>query len=155
LLPSGDSQSKPSQRTFSLMPSTYSWSSFSGIGVVEAQVADAAVVARQAEVQADALGVAHVQVAVRLGREAQAHARRVGAARRVLRRIARAAAPLSIRVRARLEVALDDVAQEIGGLDGFFGRHGGGGGFGRVHVPAILVGEGADGVAAPPLKRDS
>ena len=42
------------------------------IRVVEAQVADAAVVARQAEVQADALGMAHVQVAVGLGREARA-----------------------------------------------------------------------------------
>jgi cardiolipin synthase len=45
---------------------------FLGIGVVEAHVAHAAVVARQAEVQADALGVAHVQVAVGLGREAGA-----------------------------------------------------------------------------------
>jgi hypothetical protein len=40
-----------------------------GIGVVEAQVAAAGVVARQAEVQADRFGMAHVQVAVRLRRE--------------------------------------------------------------------------------------
>jgi hypothetical protein len=48
-----------------------------GVGVVEAQVAGAAVGLRQAEVQADALGVADVQVAVGLGREARADARRV------------------------------------------------------------------------------
>ncbi len=46
-----------------------------GIGVVEAQVAAAAVVARQAEVQADRFGVADVQVAVRLRREAGDHGR--------------------------------------------------------------------------------
>jgi hypothetical protein len=51
-----------------------------GVGVVKAHVADAAVVARQAEVQADALGVAHVQVAVGLGREAGADLGRVGLA---------------------------------------------------------------------------
>ncbi len=128
------------------------------IGVVEAQVAHAAVVARQAEVQADALGVAHVQVAVGLGREAQAHARRVGHARRVFCRIARTAAPLSIRVRARLEVALDHVAQEIGGLDGVFGRRGSGGCLGRVHVWRDSSWLGFPRCRArssrPPLKRD-
>ena len=40
------------------------------VGVVEAQVADAAEVAGQAEIEADALGVADVKVPVRLGREA-------------------------------------------------------------------------------------
>ncbi len=50
------------------------------VGVVEAHVAHAAEVARQAEVQADALGVADVQVAVGLGREAGADPRRVGRA---------------------------------------------------------------------------
>ena len=47
------------------------------VGVVEAQVADAAIIARQAEVQADRLSVADVQVAVGLGREAGADAGRV------------------------------------------------------------------------------
>jgi hypothetical protein len=37
------------------------------VGVVEPQVAGAAVVAREAEVQADALGMADVQIAVGLG----------------------------------------------------------------------------------------
>ena len=44
---------------------------FAGIGIVEAQVALAAVVLGQAEVQADALGMPNVQVAVRLGRKAR------------------------------------------------------------------------------------
>src|SRR3989441_12296809 len=41
------------------------------VGVVEAQVAAAAVVSRQAEVDTDGLGVADVKVAVGLGREAR------------------------------------------------------------------------------------
>ena len=44
---------------------------FRGVGVVEAQVAGAAELGRNAEIQADRLGVADVQVAVRLGREAR------------------------------------------------------------------------------------
>ena len=59
------------------------------VGVVEAQVADAAEVARQTKVQADALGMADVQVAVGLGRKAQAHCRRVGLTGRLVRRVAR------------------------------------------------------------------
>jgi hypothetical protein len=45
---------------------------FLGVGVVKAQVAHTAVVTRQAKVDADALGVAHVQVAVGFGRKAGA-----------------------------------------------------------------------------------
>ena len=45
-----------------------------GIGVVEAQVTEPAELAREPEVEADALGVADVQVAVRLGRKARVHA---------------------------------------------------------------------------------
>jgi hypothetical protein len=71
-----------------------------GVGVVEAQVADAAVVARQAEVQADALGVADVQVAVGLGREAGADLGRVGLAGRVVGGVAGAAAPVALGVGA-------------------------------------------------------
>jgi hypothetical protein len=52
------------------------------VGVVEAQVADAAVLLGEPEVEGDALGVANVQVAVRLGREAGADPRRGPAARR-------------------------------------------------------------------------
>src|SRR5436309_13491600 len=42
-----------------------------GVGVVIAQVANAAELARDAEVEADALGVADVQIAVGLGRKAR------------------------------------------------------------------------------------
>ena len=45
-----------------------------GVGIVEAQVALAAVLLRQAEVDADRLGVADVEEAVRLRREARVHA---------------------------------------------------------------------------------
>src|SRR5690606_29480918 len=55
-----------------------------GVRVVEAQVTDAAVVARQAEVDGYALGVADVQVTVRLGREARDDAPAVGALAQVL-----------------------------------------------------------------------
>jgi len=44
------------------------------VGVVEAQVAGALVILREAEVQADRLGVADVQITVRLGREARGDA---------------------------------------------------------------------------------
>jgi hypothetical protein len=50
------------------------------VGVVEAQVADAVVVARQPEIEADRLGVTDVQVAVRLGREARDYARMLAVA---------------------------------------------------------------------------
>src|SRR6185503_3787780 len=61
------------------------------VAVVEAQVAPAAEVARQPEVEADRLGVADVRVAVGLGREAGDDAR----------------------VAAGREVGANDVANEI------------------------------------------
>ena len=67
------------------------------VGVVEAQVALAGVVARQAEVDADRLGVAHVQVAVRLRRETRDHLGQAGT-----------------HVGAGSQVGFDDVTQEIG-----------------------------------------
>ena len=102
--------SKPSHFTASTIESTYSKLSFSGfeyvdsivdvfeaflfrVRVVEAQVTDAAVALRDAEVQADALRVADVQIAVRFRREARFHP----------------LAPLSGAV-----VVVDDVADEIG-----------------------------------------
>ena len=77
-------QSKPSQRTSSWIASTYSTSSFAGIGVVEAQVAEAAEFRGDAEVQADRLGMADVQVAVRLGRKPRVHTAAVPAGSAVL-----------------------------------------------------------------------
>ena len=56
------------------MESTYSLLFLGGVGVVEAQVALAAVLLGEAEVEADRLGVADVQVAVRLRREARVDA---------------------------------------------------------------------------------
>ena len=73
------------------MASMYSCSSLVGIGVVEAQVAAAAELLGDAEVEADRLGVADVQVAVGLGRKARHHAR----------------------VPAGIEVGLHDVADEV------------------------------------------
>ena len=57
------------------MPSTYSLILLDGIGVVKAHVAGAAVVTGKAEVQTDALGMADVQIAVRLRREARVRMR--------------------------------------------------------------------------------
>ena len=62
------------------------------VGVVHAQIADAAELAGDAEVQADAFGVADVQVAVRLGRKAG----------------------VDVRIFFLGDVFLDDVADEIG-----------------------------------------
>ena len=86
---------------------------FFRVGVVKPQVAHAAVVARQAEVEANALGVADVQVAIRLGREAGADFGRVGLASGLMRRVARAACPFTAGVGAVGEVVLDDLAQEV------------------------------------------
>ena len=56
------------------------------VGVVEAQVAATAELARDAEVEADRLGVADVEVAVGLGREARDDGRRAGPRARRRRR---------------------------------------------------------------------
>lgn len=117
---------------------------FFGVGVVKAQVAHAAVVARQAKVDADALGVADVQVAVGLGREAGADLGGVGLALGVVGGVARGASPAAGGVGALLQVFFDDLAQEVAGLGGFSGVRSGGagggiGGGGGAH-PAILGG---------------
>ena len=65
------------------------------VGVVHAQVADAAELAGDAEVEADGLGVADVQVAVRLGRKAG----------------------VDLRILLLGDVRGDDVADEIGRRD--------------------------------------
>ncbi|MCY1225824.1 hypothetical protein D9M72_380320 [compost metagenome] len=81
------------------------------VGVVEAQVAAAAVVARQPEVHADALGVADMQVAVGLRREACDHGRQRFAG-----------LVLAAGIGAGGEVLVDDAAQEVGGGGGAVGR---------------------------------
>src|SRR5262249_8865062 len=96
-----------------------------GVGVVEAEVTLAAVLLRQAEVQADRLGVADVQVAVGLGGEAGVDAR------------AEAAAALFT-----LDVILDEVPR-------------GGGVWGGAHVtgPWMRSGEGGGFAPARPFGR--
>jgi hypothetical protein len=83
------------------------------IGVVEAHVTRAAIVACQAEVQTDRFGVAEVQVAVGLRRETRANFRRIGRRFRVCARGAGPAAPGARCVRAAREVRVDDVADEV------------------------------------------
>lgn len=80
------------------------------VGVVEAQVAYAAVFFRQLEVEPDALGVADVQVAIGFGWKARTHPGRVLHALRMVLRIAGVATPFSRRIDASLEVVFDDVA---------------------------------------------
>jgi hypothetical protein len=92
-----------------------------GVGVVEAHVAHAAVVARQAEVQADALGMAHVQVAVGLGRKTGADLRRVRRAGGLVGGVAGAAGPVAGGIGAFFQVVLDDLAQEVADFGGFGG----------------------------------
>ena len=67
-------QSKPSQRTSSWIDFDVLDVFLRRVGVVEAQVAEAAELRGDAEIQADRLGVADVQVAVRLGRKPRVHA---------------------------------------------------------------------------------
>ena len=71
----GDRTAGPPSRTpasarRAMMESTYSTSSLAGVGVVEPEVADAAELGGEAEIEADGLGVADVEVAVGLGRKA-------------------------------------------------------------------------------------
>ncbi|MNT34262.1 hypothetical protein D3C72_1702330 [compost metagenome] len=82
-------------------------------------MADAAEVARQAEVQADGLGMAHVQIAVGLGRKAGAQPGFVHLALLVVLGVAGRATPVAASVGAFVQVGLDDVSQKIGGFDHF------------------------------------
>ena len=86
---------------------------FGGVGVVESQVAAALIAGGQAEVQADGLGMAVVQVAVGLRRKAGDHARHTAAG----------------------QVVFDDVLEEILrlGQGGRVGVAGGGHGGFRVN----------------------
>ncbi|MOA31987.1 hypothetical protein D3C78_1531740 [compost metagenome] len=85
---------------------------------------DTAEVARQAEVHADALGVADVQVAVGLRRKARADAGRIGRPLRLHVGRARLARPAFALEAVGFKVVLDDVKQEIGCS---WGRRRGGG----------------------------
>jgi hypothetical protein len=89
------SQSKPSQRTSSLIDSVYSRLSFSGLVSSKRRLALTAEILRDSEIQADRLGVADMQVAVRLRRETGMQA---------------------AFVLAGGQIAFNDLANEIGGL---------------------------------------
>jgi hypothetical protein len=106
-----------------MMASTYSCSSFSGL--VSSKRRWAAAVFGEAEVEQDGLGVAEVQVTVRLGREAGADLGRVERRGGVVGGRAGAAGPAALGMLAGGEVGLDDVLDEIGGgagvLAGWFG----------------------------------
>ncbi len=112
-----------------------------GIRVVESHVADAGVLLREAEVEADRLRVADVQVAVGLGREARADLRRIERGIGVRLRGAGLAAPFPLRVLARSEIVVDPLADEIGDV-GALGRR-----LGVVHNAILpdLGGEGRKG----------
>ena len=85
------------------------------VRVVEAHVATAAVVAGKAEIEADALGVADVKVAVRFRREARADLCRVGQALGRLFGIRRRmSAPEPGLVRTGSKVFFNNVADEVG-----------------------------------------
>ncbi len=86
---SRSSQSKPSQRTSRWIDLDVLGLLGGRVGVVEAQVARAAVLLRQSEVEADRLGVAEVQVAVGLRGEARADRARACPKRGRLRRCRR------------------------------------------------------------------
>jgi hypothetical protein len=98
---------------------------FLRVGVVEAHVAYAIVIARQAEIEADALGVADVQITVGFRRETRADFSRIGLAGCMMRGIAGRAGPAAADVSALREIAFHDVAQEVGsgGVGGFFFGH--------------------------------
>ena len=85
------------------------------IGVVEAQVAGAAVMQREAKIQADRFGVAQMQVAVGFRREAGADFRRIRERAGMARRRSRFAAPSAAGVMACGEVGFDMAADEIRG----------------------------------------
>jgi hypothetical protein len=87
---------------------------FFRVGVVEAQVAGAAVALRQPEVEADRLGVADVQIAVRLRREARADSCRIRRRARMCCGRTGLAAPGARRVPALRKVGLYCLADEIG-----------------------------------------
>ena len=83
------------------------------VGVVEAQVADAAVLGREPEVQRDAFRMTDVQIAVRLGREAGADPGRIGGASGVVRGVAGSSGEASLGIGAVRQVTLDDLPKKV------------------------------------------
>ena len=83
---------------------------FFGIGVVKAQVADAAIFTRQPKIEANAFGMADMQIAIGLRWETQAHPGRVRLTGRMVGCVSGAAAPAPSCVCAFSKVFFDDLA---------------------------------------------
>ncbi len=98
------------------------------VGVVEAQVAGASVVACQSKVQANALGMADMQVAVGFGRKARADARYIQRARCMVGGITWRAGVMTVGKGFAAQITLNDCAQEVARAVGF----GAVGGVGRL-----------------------
>ena len=105
---------------------------FFRVGVVKTQMAHAAVVPGQTKIQQDGFGVAEMQIAVWLRRKARADFGGVRRSACLLHRSARCATPLAGCKRARRQVGIDDIADEVGGV---------GAGRGSGHV--VKIGGGA------------
>ena len=88
-----------------------------GIGVVKAHVAGAAVVAREPEVETNALGVPNMQIAVGLRRKARADARRIGLTLFELLGVgSRMPAPEAGKIGTAGQIIVDDVSNKVGDL---------------------------------------
>ncbi len=83
------------------------------VGVVEAQVARAAVVEREPEVEADGLGVPDVEIAVRLRGKTRADPRRIRRGAFMRSRRARLAAPRAGGVLSARQIGVDRGADEV------------------------------------------
>jgi hypothetical protein len=101
-------------------------------------VADAAVIIGQAEIKADAFGMADVQIAIGLGREAGANFGCVNFSCGLVRGIAGGACPFAFGIRALREIGFDDLTQKVAGLGGF--RRGMAGGRWRSCCHALILG---------------
>ena len=98
------------------------------IGVVETHVATAVVAQRQAEIQADRLGMPVMQVAIGLRRESGTDFCRIGRRPGMGGGRAGLAAPGARGIGAFREIGFDDIADEVGDLGGRMRRRLGAGG---------------------------
>ena len=88
---------------------------FHRIGVVKAHVADTFVIGRQSKIQADALGVTDMQIAVGFGRKTRANTRPIRLTFLQLFGIgSRMTAPVARQVVALLQIVFNDLADEVG-----------------------------------------
>ena len=107
------------------------------IGIVKAQVADAAVVAGQTKVQADGLGMTNVQIAIGLRGEAGTDLGLIDLTALVVLGITGRTAPVAGGIGAFVQIGFNDLAQKVGGLDRLRGGVGGFGGVNRAHCTIL------------------